>query len=232
MVVVAGNHPKILEAIKSKPLTFFATAVRHLFLDGDTGWSRKDAIQVLSVSTGLKNFAAIGDFSSPHTLDVLSNMHVERMALCLESIFGGRQHIDLTHPAFAHVTHIDIFDEIDEEDTIVFPQIPLLPALTHLCLNNGIPWSVTQKLLQECRRLELFIILWPSSSRDLAYAWAQDNPVRDARIRKNLPGYFIANLSKISRSSNILQSFSKLLPNVDKVSKMEILLFISMTLGT
>ncbi|KAJ6569382.1 hypothetical protein B0H19DRAFT_1232218 [Mycena capillaripes] len=182
-VICSRQHPTILDATKSKPPTFFHSAVRHLFLDGTLGtWSPEEGNEILKLCTGVINFAAIGTLSNPALLPILADMRVRKMALCLEVLFGEFSSIDLGHPAFSSITHFDIFDQIEPTETKICPHIPALPALTHLCLNNEVPWGTIQALLTDCPQLELLVILWAPSSASDAYEWAKNSTICDARF--------------------------------------------------
>lgn len=172
----------VLSAAKSKPLGFLHTAVRHLFLDSSAMWSQDDATQVLHLCTGVVNFSAIGRFSNPSLLPYLAHIQVQQLALCLDDLFGGSRFIDMAHPLFTSITHLDIFDACNSEETPICAHLPRLPALTHLCLNNEVPWDTITRLLTECPRLQVLVELWPYTRARLAYPWAQDAPMRDVRF--------------------------------------------------
>ncbi|KAJ7085886.1 hypothetical protein C8R44DRAFT_821313 [Mycena epipterygia] len=190
-VVRVDNYPPysdiaaaVLSAAKSKPPGFLHTAVRHLFLDSSATWSQDDATQVLNLCTGIVNLAAIGRFSNPTLLPFLAHIQVQRLAVCLDDLFGGYRSIDMAHSLFASITHLDIFDTVNCEETCmqICAHLPRLPALTHLCLNNEVPWDTIAGLLADCARLELLVELWPYTRARLAYPWAQNAPVRDVRF--------------------------------------------------
>ncbi|KAJ6583475.1 hypothetical protein DFH09DRAFT_978497 [Mycena vulgaris] len=166
----------------SKPPKFLEGAVRHLFLDSSAPWSEDEALTVLRRCTGVINFAAIAAYSNPSILPILAGMYVQRFAVCLENLFGAYAAIDLTHGCFAFITHLDIFDTITEGETRICKDVPKLPALTHLCLNNDVPWDVVETLLTQCPRLELFVDLWPYTATMRAFGWAQQTPVSDVRF--------------------------------------------------
>ncbi|KAJ7609092.1 hypothetical protein FB45DRAFT_1127918 [Roridomyces roridus] len=132
--------------------------------------------------------------------------------------------IDMLHLKRLYVTHIEILDYLRA------PSVAELAIDFSTIDGNSAAIDCLEAFLlrSSCRPPQLCVQNFP----DVSLTAQILEKYTFITIRKNLPGYFIANLSKISCSSNILQSFSKLLPNVDKVSKMEILLFISMTLGT
>jgi len=179
-VVRSDAHLGILDATRSKSPAFFHNAVRHLLLDGvSTEWSVEEANDVLRVCTGVVNFAAIGKLSNPTLLPILAGMNVQRMAGCLEVLFGDHRYIDMTHPAFTSITHLDIFDEIEAGETKICPYLPMLPVLTHLCLNNNVPSDAIQKLLTDCPLLELLVVLWPDGR---ASEWAKNTSFCDMRF--------------------------------------------------
>ncbi|KAJ6592517.1 hypothetical protein B0H19DRAFT_1245385 [Mycena capillaripes] len=109
-------------------------------------------------------------------------MPLRRLAIALCPLFGGSVSVDLAHPAFRSITHLDMFDAIDGLDS-VWPQISTLPALTHLALHRSAPRHIPimMTVLLECPRLELLLILW-SLYAESHYASQQIPHVYDVRF--------------------------------------------------
>ncbi|KAJ7493079.1 hypothetical protein B0H11DRAFT_2191114 [Mycena galericulata] len=126
----------LIWAIKSKPPAFFREGVRHLYLGNDEYRSLEEAAQVLRVCAGVVNLAVMSNYSHPTILPILAEMKIQRMAVNPAVLFGNRQAIYLRHQSFAHITHLDVFGTIGEEDAHLYAQITALPTLTHLCLNG------------------------------------------------------------------------------------------------
>ncbi|KAF7338668.1 Tyrosinase central domain-containing protein [Mycena venus] len=182
-VVCASSPPGGLSAKILKSPAFFDNAVHHLLLDGARStWSQEEARHFLSLCKGILNFGAIGHHSNPTLLPILAEIKVQRVALCLQVLFGEYQLIDLGHRAFHSITHLDIFDRIEHGETIICAQIPTLPCLTHLCLNYDIPWDKIQKLLTDCPRIELLVVLWSLQSASHGREWANNAPIHDMRF--------------------------------------------------
>ncbi|KAJ7465972.1 hypothetical protein FB451DRAFT_1178805 [Mycena latifolia] len=163
---VDGGAPysrAIIDATKSKPPSFFQDAVRHLLLTVDSTSVLLD--EVLELCTGVVDLVLFGP----------------RLSVSLEELFGDPSAVDLTHPLFASITHLDIADDVDEA-TEICENIPALPALTHFCLNNEVSWDLVETLPAECPRLELLINLWHEDSATLAQEHAKDAPVNDVRF--------------------------------------------------
>ncbi|KAJ7473841.1 hypothetical protein B0H11DRAFT_1728786 [Mycena galericulata] len=181
----------ISRAIKSKPPPFFPNAVRHLYLGDNAYRSLKEAMQVLAVCTGVVNLALMRGVSRPIILPILAEMKIQRMAVHLAILFGNRQVIYLRHQSFAHITHLDVFDKIGEEEAHLCSQITALPALTHLCLNGQVPWSTIQTFLTDCSKLELLFVSVVGASKVLVGTrWALRSPIRDTRFAVGVKRYY------------------------------------------
>jgi hypothetical protein len=105
-------------------------------------------------------------------------MRVERLAIDLEELFEFRS-IDLAHPLFHSVAHLDIFGFAGIAE--VLPDVRLLPALTHLALDRYIPRKNALAVLAECPHLSLVVLKWHPSHRN-PYQMARTPHVYDVRF--------------------------------------------------
>ncbi|KAJ7806814.1 hypothetical protein B0H14DRAFT_3767446 [Mycena olivaceomarginata] len=116
-------------------LTSTEWAIRHLATGEDT-CSMKDAKQLLQLCTGIIDIMVDYDFTSPKFLPFIAEMRVERLAMDLEELFEFCS-INLAHPLFHSVTHLDIFGFAAIAEVLL--DVRLLPGLTHLALDRYIP---------------------------------------------------------------------------------------------
>ncbi|KAJ7131238.1 hypothetical protein C8R44DRAFT_978192, partial [Mycena epipterygia] len=172
----------LLRATTTKAPDFFQT-VRHLFVEVGTPWSPEETIIILKLCTGIVNLSITICYPDPTgILAQLAQMQLQRLAGSLQPLFNGGKTIDMCHPLFSSITHLDIFDTIGDGDIDICPQIPAIPALTHLCLHDRIPWATIKKLLAECPKLELLVNLRRPRSSALVQIFVQDVPIHDMRF--------------------------------------------------
>ncbi|KAJ7867816.1 hypothetical protein B0H13DRAFT_2559646 [Mycena leptocephala] len=155
--VTRNNKDEILTAVKSKPADFFPKAVRHLCLDPFI--PEHEARQILEVCSGVINLGLYDDMLYPTLLPCLTNLPLQWLATSLCGLF--REAIIPTHPLFASITHLDLFDPDIAAMTQILPHVPTFPALTHLALDySAVSVERAQTLLAKCPRLHLLLLLW------------------------------------------------------------------------
>ncbi|KAJ7443153.1 hypothetical protein FB451DRAFT_95501, partial [Mycena latifolia] len=187
-VSVGGTSPfsdmghAILRATRSKPASFFHNAVRHLFLDTSASWTLDEAVEVLKVCTGLEEFASYGNFLDPTLLPILGELPLRRLSTDLYRLFDGYESIDLTHPVFTSLTHLEILDPLYDDDTQMIAYLSALPALTHLRLSDNVPWKHVATLLADCPRLLVLISVFPIMKAPWAVQRARTSPIHDPRF--------------------------------------------------
>ncbi|KAJ7675609.1 hypothetical protein DFH06DRAFT_1434754 [Mycena polygramma] len=158
-----GVLPALLTTIKAKPVDFFHRTVRHLYL---SCYSLDEGEAVLRASTGVVDLTVMVRFADDTDyLPLLARMPVQRLCARIEML----DHIcpDVTQPAFASLTHLDVLDDLIDSMVKVCDQIPLLPALTHVAIDRKVPWDRVQDVLTRCLYLQLFVSLWAERRRDM-----------------------------------------------------------------
>ncbi|KAJ7055779.1 hypothetical protein C8F01DRAFT_1157675 [Mycena amicta] len=169
-----------------------ALGVRRLVVDG--GYhddASADTLEtwrtIISLCTTTTHLAAVGPLVSPSLLPILQSMpNLRILGLYLHHLFDGVSSIDLQHPALRNITHLDIFDSLDDTDgdsmrKILSVQLPQLAALTHLSLLPPVSWSMVEELLRDCKQLRLLLLVSILSS-ETGRAHAQQTPIRDGRL--------------------------------------------------
>jgi hypothetical protein len=116
----------------------------------------------------------------PRLHQILGGLQARRLTIGIEQLFLGRT-IDLQHPAFASVTHLDLLDDADTTQEISV-QLSLLLALTHLRLVGGIAPRVLVVTLSDCRSLRVLINRWHGTDRAEAKIMADNPPAADPRF--------------------------------------------------
>ncbi|KAJ7435864.1 hypothetical protein FB451DRAFT_1571296 [Mycena latifolia] len=185
-VVRVNSHPPhydmaqaVLRASKSSRTRTLFRFVRHLFLETPSIWDPEATREVLKLCTSLMDFASNISLD-PTLLPVLGELRLRTLSTACSDLFGGPHLVDFKHPAFAGLTHLDLFDDI-RQHLHMRAQIPLLPC-THLSLNDEVPWDVVQMFLAQCPRLEVLIVGFHRAREYSARDWARDAPVNDARF--------------------------------------------------
>ncbi|KAJ7055831.1 hypothetical protein C8F01DRAFT_1157826 [Mycena amicta] len=163
-----------------------ALGVRRLVVNGRYEASAdtlKTWRTLISLCTTTTHLAAIGPLVSPSLLPILESMpNLRVVALHLDHLFDGISSINLQHLALRNITHLDIFDSLDNTmRKILSVQLPQLAALTHLSLVPPVPWSMVEELLRDCKQLRLLLLLWLPPS-ETGRAHAQQTPIRDGRL--------------------------------------------------
>lgn len=127
-------------------------------------------------------------FTNPSLLPILAEMHLERLSVNLKALFGNLP-IDLNHPLFRSVTHLDMFRIEGVAEVLV--ELPTLPALTHLALDSELSRDIALSVLRDCPRLELLLAQWQLfEKRD--YMAARTPHVYDIRFVIGLYGDYWA----------------------------------------
>ncbi|KAJ7132698.1 hypothetical protein C8R46DRAFT_655608 [Mycena filopes] len=173
----AGNNfEEPILSLVNKPAEFCRLAVRHLaVLERPFRLPPEELLQLLRRCGGVTHLALRGAFYlDPGILAVLAEMPLQRLIVCV-----GELGCDLTHPLFASLTHLVMFDWVEESLRALAKQIPTLPALTHLGVFFNVPRQIISPVLPACPRLQLFLILF---GRDLGYLAAKDLPRQDPRV--------------------------------------------------
>ncbi|KAJ7256195.1 hypothetical protein B0H12DRAFT_519307 [Mycena haematopus] len=133
--------------------SFFRNSVQNLFVY-QTPWLVNEARFILSSCTGIVDFAMMA--ANPSVLPLLENKRLERLSISVAQLFDNGSILqNLTHPLFAHTTHLALFDYTHNDRH--WETLALLPALTHLCLHSFVRRSQLLGVLAECKRLQVLV---------------------------------------------------------------------------
>ncbi|KAJ6598353.1 hypothetical protein DFH09DRAFT_57007 [Mycena vulgaris] len=191
--VIRVDHWPTVDAVRramhTKPASFFRDNVRHLFLGFcrfHSKLSEEEAHTLLRLCSGIVSFSSYcWDHSESALLPILEGIpKARRWAGSLQDLFGSRSAIDLTHSFFDTITHLDMFEVLTSgsDDVRICAGLAALPALSHLCLNEGIEEAVLRCMLEQCARLQVLVNLWHSSETKLARKIANNPPATDERF--------------------------------------------------
>ncbi|KAJ7062542.1 hypothetical protein C8F01DRAFT_1134516 [Mycena amicta] len=157
----------IEDRLKRKPDSVWHDGPRHLYLSlGD------DERSVSALETLLRKCTEVEDlnfflpaYQSRRFLAPLDGMtNLKRLHIGLQRLFDGSlAGIDLGRPAFANLTHLLLFDQLEhctESDaTYLSHQLSLLPALTHIATWGSIPGHLVLSILSSSPSLRIFVSL-------------------------------------------------------------------------
>jgi hypothetical protein len=147
----------------------------------------------LELCLGVTNFAILTIFGVSGLLPTLGNMRLQRLSGVIEGLFRDPAKADnddegitvnIGHPLFSTVSHLDILDEIDPEG--LGPEwlndLSTLPALTHLSFNIPLNSEIFHTILQACPCIQVFIAAFHVSEKAEAHAYVEAMSIRDIRF--------------------------------------------------
>ncbi|KAJ6463615.1 hypothetical protein C8R47DRAFT_1157376 [Mycena vitilis] len=137
----------------SLPRTFVEQGVRSLCLHGiDSPRMILDACpNVIDLTL---------TYAQPAFFPFLEVLVLQRLATNAHDLLDEFRDEQLTHPAFAKITHLVLFDRVSKSSWAEWADLAQLPALTHLCLGGEISQSLLDGVLEHCPRLLLFLNQW------------------------------------------------------------------------
>ncbi|KAJ7488960.1 hypothetical protein FB451DRAFT_1080409, partial [Mycena latifolia] len=138
-----------------KRADFFHTHVRHLFLDQDMHIDAQGLPLILSACSGIQSLALV-NCAGPTILPCLAVMRPRRLSVDLTDLFGRIDLIDLSHPTFDFVTHLESFDDQCWFKDFYCSNFALLPSLTHLAISE-LSRSSAMDLLFYCPKLKVLV---------------------------------------------------------------------------
>ncbi|KAJ7167100.1 hypothetical protein C8R46DRAFT_1035057 [Mycena filopes] len=181
-VVSVKQRGPIIQAIldSRKPPVFFQNAVRHLAFPYGAVMG-PEAQRILGLCTGVVNLACEEMYCNPSLLRSLEGMYVQRLTVYVTRLFENSP-VDFTHRAFSSVTHLDMFEDSEDDDLLhLLSLIPTCPVLTHLGVDYRTPRNHVLDVLAKCPQLQLLIVLWPPWGPH-EYAAAKTASVLDVRF--------------------------------------------------
>ncbi|KAF8657831.1 hypothetical protein AX16_002147 [Volvariella volvacea WC 439] len=114
------------------------------------------AVPYLSHCSNVENLALWTRLSNVDVLSMLGVMPLRRLSISVKTLFQHTQ-IDLTHPLFSKITHLEVLDSILEWDDL--RQIVDMPNLTHLAIYRPESRKPEHIPVAECKKLKVVILL-------------------------------------------------------------------------
>lgn len=179
--------------MRVKPFNFFRDNVRHIHLNPlPSHWSTEEVHELLRLCPNLVSLYVVFHWQNAELLPILEKMaHVRRWSGNPGDLFGSCSSIDLSHPFFRTITHIDILESVNERKSpYICPWLAALPALTHLGLYNDVPADIWRRLLDQCSQLRILLNFWYEDSVS-AHQTASSPPVTDMRYVVTACAYFV-----------------------------------------
>ncbi|KAJ7059718.1 hypothetical protein C8F01DRAFT_1370586 [Mycena amicta] len=177
-----------LHILRTKSPSFLASSVRHVLLESGSECDYDLGLEILTKCTGITSIGTTFRFRGPEVLAALGSLpNLRRMALDLGKLFTRQSgavelEIDPAHPAFAHVTHLSLHDNLESEETRqrICAALPGMPSLTHLQLKftpRALSNATLRHILTACPRLE--VLLLTTDDTDVS---GEGYPIDDPRL--------------------------------------------------
>ncbi|KAJ7480095.1 hypothetical protein B0H11DRAFT_1725478 [Mycena galericulata] len=176
------NLPLFLRTLESKP-AHFAKLIKAIRIDPYIILNEPAVCRILSICTGIVHLVDLSYGCTPFS--VLSPLRLERMCISLDVVDGLAESAYFRHPAFAHLTHLQVLDSSKKWSQIPFAD---LPSLTHLALQNYITEirsanvPILQAILTSCLRLEVLVVYIPLCRPEVQNAQSTKLVVDDPRL--------------------------------------------------
>ncbi|KAF7354282.1 Tyrosinase central domain-containing protein [Mycena venus] len=181
----------VLKSLETKPAQFLASTVRHVLVYASTDTLDPEAFErFLTSCPGIVTLSITGSITGPNLLPALGNMRIQRLSVDLGELFFRYQceveeekeeefGVNLDHPLFATVSHLDIMDDSDIEDSELEGQewlqnLSTLPALTNLAFSTTPNPHIVHSILGSCPRLRVLVVLFSVSDTAGARAYLQE----------------------------------------------------------
>ncbi|KAJ7635717.1 hypothetical protein DFH06DRAFT_1434331 [Mycena polygramma] len=183
ITVTSDIVPALLKATTNKPPAFFR-AVRHVMLPVQRSavniFTKEDARRLLKLCSKLQSFAcdAWNTYMDPILLLILAELHPQRLLVRSHHLYDTAG-IDLKHPLFPSVTHLDLIGVAGV--AYVLEHVSAMAALTHLSVNHASPREPLLAVLDNCPHLTLLLVKWVSFALK-EYIVAQTPCVYDVRF--------------------------------------------------
>ncbi|KAJ6546092.1 hypothetical protein DFH09DRAFT_653706 [Mycena vulgaris] len=182
----------ILDAVAAKPAPFLAATVRHVLVYSSKHSLSLDAIEGFIAScSGIVNLSLTMPGTGPRLLPLLGGMHLQRLGVDLGELFAKEDGndedptVDLGHPLFASITHLDVFDELapdDEHDPDWLTGLAALPALTHLSFSSLVNPETLERILKASTRIQILVVTFAALEADVAREFVRELDVHDPRL--------------------------------------------------
>ncbi|KAJ7479453.1 hypothetical protein B0H11DRAFT_1276209 [Mycena galericulata] len=166
---------RAIESVPTKQPTFLASTVRHVIVYASIlDLHPETFVRFLESCPGITSLFIMGNITCRRLLPVLGNMRIQRLSVNLGLLFLRRRRsgrtgfcpVNMNHPLFAAVSHLNILDWFDIEDEE--PQamqwlkdLSRLPALTHLAFGSPPHPQVMSTVLDSCPRLDALLAMFP-----------------------------------------------------------------------
>ncbi|KAJ7479439.1 hypothetical protein B0H11DRAFT_2027435 [Mycena galericulata] len=206
---------------QSHKTTFLASTVRHVLVEASTLSLDPETLEgFLKSCAGITNLFIIGNIPGPHLLPVLGNMRIQRLSVdlgqlfCDEQdlegqIFGQHRAVNMKHPLFAAISHLDILDdfEIDEAEPEAMHwlrHLASLPALTHLAFNSPPHPQVLSSVLNTCPRINALLVMYHVVNQDPAKEYLEyiGGAISDSRFVVTMYKDYYADWEQGARGGN------------------------------
>ncbi|KAJ6508799.1 hypothetical protein C8R45DRAFT_454433 [Mycena sanguinolenta] len=185
----------LLHALSSQPPGFAAEYIRHLFIPY-TVLERETRIgQLLAICSGVQDLVLMNTpmprVRGPFRLGLLAKMSLTRLCISAKNLFAPDP-VDFTHALFAHVTHLDLLDEVGDPWDPRWAGLALIPRLTHLAfdITESLLWEgVIYGALKHCPKLQALALMWSPWLRDTMRMHEQEEKV--GRVADSDPRFVI-----------------------------------------
>ncbi|KAJ7624416.1 hypothetical protein FB45DRAFT_82810 [Roridomyces roridus] len=142
--------------ILATPPSIFKKSVRHMCLH----YVYDPVLEyILSAARDLENLWVAHDFTQTPLASIFHPTRLKQLHCNIRGLFPQGQKADFTHPIFAHLTHLDLFDIFSDW---LLRGLPLILNLTHLAFHDKALVFQLPRLLRECKvlRVVVYRILW------------------------------------------------------------------------
>jgi hypothetical protein len=173
--------------MQTKPASFFEKSVRHVLLNSivyppqqespEDLFSEEEDVALLRLCPRLLSFYCLVDHCKPVLLPILEGLlQARRWTGSLQCLFGSAADVDLRHPFFLSVTHMEIF----EVDMHICAGLASMLTLTHLCLDENLEVAILAHVLDHCSNLQVLVNMFDFQGD--AQGVADNPPVTDVRF--------------------------------------------------
>ncbi|KAF8190657.1 hypothetical protein K438DRAFT_1763109 [Mycena galopus ATCC 62051] len=142
----------------SKPASFFADAVRHLYMATYTPLSAV----ILAVCSGVEDLWIGGTDYSGKMLRAIVRLPLKRLCCDITDLFSREDPLDFAHPSFPNLTHLELTPFSHSVPREILSGLALIPCLTHLAFDHLDHMNLSPlTLLRTCMSLRVLISLLP-----------------------------------------------------------------------